>query len=109
MRREFNRHKTAINRGGLSRPIRLALESQLVAPSHRVFDYGCGRGDDLGYLKQLGYVAEGVSVTPSASSRCALGVACCRDDKIRIGAGEVGADRSRAAGNGQAKCLHGGA
>jgi len=34
-----------------------------------------------------------VSVTPSASSRCALGVACWRDDTIRIGAREVGADR----------------
>lgn len=53
------RHRTAIRRGELSRPIRLALQHELLGPSRSFFDYGCGRGDDLERLATLGYRVEG--------------------------------------------------
>src|SRR5688500_1896101 len=55
----FQRHRTAINRSVVSRPIRLALEAQLVISSNSFFDYGCGRGDDVTSLAQLGYNVAG--------------------------------------------------
>lgn len=53
------RHKTALVRGSLSRPLALASADGLLQPGKTVFDYGCGRGDDLRYLRQLGYEADG--------------------------------------------------
>jgi DNA phosphorothioation-associated putative methyltransferase len=41
------RHRTAIRRPELSRPIRLALEEGLLNTGTTVFDYGCGHGDDV--------------------------------------------------------------
>lgn len=49
------RHRTAINRVGLSRPIQLAISQGIVQREDRVFDYGCGRGDDLRLLSEDGY------------------------------------------------------
>jgi DNA phosphorothioation-associated putative methyltransferase len=49
------RHKTAIGRIALSRPVRLALSDGLIAPDTLFFDYGCGRGDDLRLLSTMGY------------------------------------------------------
>lgn len=46
------RHKTAINRIELSRPLRLALEDGVVSDQTSVFDYGCGKGDDLRRLQE---------------------------------------------------------
>ncbi len=43
----------------LSRPVRLALESGVVRPSDDVFDYGCGYGTDIEFLRQLGHAANG--------------------------------------------------
>lgn len=43
-----------MRRGEFSRPIRLALQHELLAPSRSFFDYGCGRGDDLARLETLG-------------------------------------------------------
>ena len=54
-----SRHKTAISRGDLSRPIKLALADGLVRPEIPLFDYGCGRGDDLRQLQAMGYHASG--------------------------------------------------
>ena len=45
-----NRRKTAISRTDYSRPIRIGLADGLISPSATVFDYGCGLGDDVGYL-----------------------------------------------------------
>lgn len=56
---EIERHRTAIGRSGFSRPVRLALESGLIGPDTSVFDYGCGRGQDLAKLAQRGVAAEG--------------------------------------------------
>lgn len=53
------RHRTAIGRTHLSRPLRLAWESALLTPLTPVTDYGCGRGDDLAHLQALGVDAVG--------------------------------------------------
>jgi len=53
------RHKTAIRRGDFSRPIKCALRDGLIDQSVSVFDYGCGRGEDLQLLNQEGVRCEG--------------------------------------------------
>jgi DNA phosphorothioation-associated putative methyltransferase len=53
------RHKTALSRGALSRPMATALADGLLPRGSTVFDYGCGKGDDLRHLRALGYPAEG--------------------------------------------------
>ncbi len=53
------RHKTAISRTSLSRPLGAAMEAGLLAPGNDVFDYGCGRGDDVRLLQKLGIEADG--------------------------------------------------
>ncbi len=49
------RHRTAIGRAQLSKPLRLALEADLVSDSGSIMDYGCGRGDDVRRLRRMGY------------------------------------------------------
>jgi DNA phosphorothioation-associated putative methyltransferase len=53
------RHRTAIHRTGLSRPLQLALEAQLVSAATSVLDYGCGHGHDLEFLAGQGIVCTG--------------------------------------------------
>ena len=53
------RHRTAITRSALSRPLATALADRLLDPSLSIFDYGCGRGDDLRNLASMGYGASG--------------------------------------------------
>jgi DNA phosphorothioation-associated putative methyltransferase len=50
-----HRHRTALFRSGLSKPIRLALDHGLIAEGMKIFDYGCGRGSDAELLRDLGY------------------------------------------------------
>lgn len=54
-----NRARTAISRADISRPFKCAIEDGLVSKSTRVFDYGCGRGDDVKHLEAMGYEASG--------------------------------------------------
>lgn len=68
------RHKTAIRRSGLSRPIQLAIDHELLSPETTFFDYGCGHGDDVGRLRRRGIDATGWDPvhrpkTPKASAR----------------------------------------
>jgi len=56
---EISRHKTAISRTEVSRPVRLALTDGILRPEHTFFDYGCGLGDDQRLLAGLGYLASG--------------------------------------------------
>ena len=56
---EIQRHKAALHRRDVSRPIRLALEDGLVRPGTRVLDYGCGRGEDVRQLRARGITCEG--------------------------------------------------
>ncbi len=53
------RHRTAIRRTTLSRPLRLALETGVIDRDSTVLDYGCGRGDDLRELQARGIPCTG--------------------------------------------------
>jgi DNA phosphorothioation-associated putative methyltransferase len=53
------RHRTAISRYKLSRPVSLALDDGLINVGTRVFDYGCGRGDDVRNLQGTGISCSG--------------------------------------------------
>jgi DNA phosphorothioation-associated putative methyltransferase len=53
------RHKTAIRRGDMSRPVKLALRDGVIDRAGTVFDYGCGRGEDLTLLSAEGIVCSG--------------------------------------------------
>lgn len=46
----IERHRTAIGRSDLSRPIPGALTEQLIRNGCCVLDYGCGLGSDVAYL-----------------------------------------------------------
>jgi hypothetical protein len=53
------RHKTAMTRYELSKPVKTLLEYGLLKPGNSFFDYGCGQGADVRGLQGLGYCAEG--------------------------------------------------
>ena len=53
------RHRTAISRTTISRPLRLALETELIDDDSTVLDYGCGRGDDIRALQARGIACQG--------------------------------------------------
>ncbi len=53
------RHRTAIRRLGHSRPVALARTHGLISPDLTFFDYGCGFGEDIQLLKEIGVQAEG--------------------------------------------------
>lgn len=48
-----------MTRSALSRPIATALADGIVQAGCTIFDYGCGRGDDIRNLRSLGYAAHG--------------------------------------------------
>jgi DNA phosphorothioation-associated putative methyltransferase len=66
-----HRHRTAMHRVDISRPIRLALESSIITSDATVFDYGCGRGEDLRRLQAIGVRCEGwdPAFSPSAEQK----------------------------------------
>jgi DNA phosphorothioation-associated putative methyltransferase len=53
------RHKTAIRRTDLSRPMKCALRDGLLAAGASLFDYGCGHGHDLDLFQAQGIAAAG--------------------------------------------------
>lgn len=53
------RHRTAIKRYDLSRPVKQLLERGLLRKMDTFFDYGCGHGMDIEALQSLGYRAAG--------------------------------------------------
>jgi len=55
----IQRHRTAIRRLGHSRPVALARAQGLIAPEFSFFDYGCGFGEDVQLLRDVGVEAEG--------------------------------------------------
>lgn len=48
------RHRTAMKRSTFSRPIQIALSDGLLTPGVKLFDYGCGLGDDIELLEGMG-------------------------------------------------------
>jgi DNA phosphorothioation-associated putative methyltransferase len=53
------RHKTALIRSDLSKPVKSLLEHGLLKEGKTFFDYGCGHGTDIEGLTALGYQATG--------------------------------------------------
>src|SRR5262249_52741627 len=56
---EVVRHRTAIKRYDLSKPVKQLLERGLLRKTDTFFDYGCGHGMDVEALQNLGYKASG--------------------------------------------------
>ena len=56
---KIERHRTAIQRNQLSRPVLVTLRDGLLSADRSFFDYGCGRGQDLEYLREMGIQASG--------------------------------------------------
>ncbi|MGC1247826.1 MAG: DNA phosphorothioation-associated putative methyltransferase, partial [Spirulinaceae cyanobacterium] len=56
---KIERHKAAMVRKSLSRPVRLALEADLFSPDTTFFDYGCGWGGDVERMAKKGYQSSG--------------------------------------------------
>lgn len=57
--REIARHRTAIDRNKLSTPMQSLLRHNYFEGQYTLFDYGCGKGDDLAILKENGVEASG--------------------------------------------------
>jgi DNA phosphorothioation-associated putative methyltransferase len=57
--RDIERHRTAIKRYDLSKPVKQLLERGLLRKTDTFFDYGCGHGMDIEALQNLGYSATG--------------------------------------------------
>jgi DNA phosphorothioation-associated putative methyltransferase len=55
----IHRQLTALSRSTLSAPMQALLRHELIRPGIEVFDYGCGKGDDLRALQTLGIEASG--------------------------------------------------
>ena len=55
----IDRHKAAIVRNCLSRPVRLALQAGLFTPGMSFFDYGCGHGEDVKLIAENGHASGG--------------------------------------------------
>ncbi|MEP0898528.1 MULTISPECIES: DNA phosphorothioation-associated putative methyltransferase [Leptolyngbya] len=53
------RHKAALVRSELSKPVRVALEAGLFTPEATFFDYGCGHGGDIQQVRDRGYISSG--------------------------------------------------
>jgi DNA phosphorothioation-associated putative methyltransferase len=53
------RHLTALARSAISAPVQLLLRHGLLRQDTSFFDYGCGRGDDVGALEREAYAAAG--------------------------------------------------
>ena len=58
-KQEIQRHKTAMVRYDLSKPVKTLIEYQQLGKSVDFFDYGCGQGADVKGLQSLGYDAKG--------------------------------------------------
>ena len=57
--KEIDRHKTAIVRHELSAPMKTLARNGFLSGEYSIFDYGCGRGDDLRELEAHGLDALG--------------------------------------------------
>lgn len=53
------RHRSAMRRTSLSRPIRTAIADGLIGPEKSLLDYGCGLGGDVRALREAGIAAIG--------------------------------------------------
>ena len=56
---QIERHKAAIIRKRISKPVRLAVQANLFTEGRTFFDYGCGYGEDIKYIAQKGHLSAG--------------------------------------------------
>ncbi|CAN1209487.1 DNA phosphorothioation-associated putative methyltransferase [Tumidithrix helvetica PCC 7403] len=56
---KIERHKAAIHRPDLSKPVRLVLEAGLLTEGSTFFDYGCGHGEDIKRIRDRGFTSSG--------------------------------------------------
>ena len=56
---EILRHRAAIRRTELSRPLKCLFRDNLLNSNTTFFDYGCGYGDDLEAVRNSGLSASG--------------------------------------------------
>ncbi len=54
-----DRHRAALHRTELSRPVRITLEAELFTQDTSFFDYGCGHGGDVTRIAERGYTSSG--------------------------------------------------
>ena len=66
----INSHKTAITRNSHSLPIKLAIHDQIISTSRDVFDYGCGKGDDIAFLKDQEIACSGWDPVHVSDTSC---------------------------------------
>ena len=59
MTSRIERHRSALRRASLSSPMQHLLRFGFLDGSHSLFDYGCGRGDDLRLLAEMKVQATG--------------------------------------------------
>lgn len=57
--KEIDRHKTALVRHELSAPMKTLAKNGFLSGNYSIFDYGCGRGDDIRELEAHGVDALG--------------------------------------------------
>ncbi len=57
--RRIDRHKAALKRKELSRPVKIALEADLLKAETTFLDYGCGHGLDVSILSDRGVISAG--------------------------------------------------
>lgn len=55
----IHRHLTALSRTSLSAPMQLMISNGLINHMVDVFDYGCGKGDDVRGLNEIGLKCQG--------------------------------------------------
>lgn len=56
---QVQRHRTAILRRKLSKPVQLLIDDGILSKDSTFFDFGCGRGEDVRILGRGGYQASG--------------------------------------------------
>lgn len=56
---DVERHRTALTRYALSKPMQLLAKHDFLEGKHTVFDYGCGKGSDVEILRQNNLTANG--------------------------------------------------
>ncbi len=56
---QIHRHRTAIVRRRFSKPVQLLLDDGILNKEASFFDYGCGYGEDISFLKKAGITAHG--------------------------------------------------
>ena len=57
--KDILRYRTAISRNSLSLPAKILFTGGIANENDSYLDYGCGRGDDIKFLKELGVSASG--------------------------------------------------